>query len=741
MGFLFANGKRNKVPEVTGLQIQTAVNTVPIAIAYGSPRAPINIIYANGFRSVKQKAGGGGKGFMSSGKGDAVGYKYYATFIGAICEGQLPDPGIAALFENQNVYTATTLPPKKSITLFTGTTGQLPWSVIQTKWPEDARSYKSTAYLGFDDYELDPSGTIPQINVLLTAKFATTCPLYTYTAPDETTWLFDADPALCVPDFLTNATYGAGFPDSYIDYTTLETSSDGFDPDVGDAALSTYCQAVGFGWSVIVNNSEPANSILERWMKNLVVAPVWTGSKLKFIPYADSKYSLNPSYDSAKASVGLKYYSPNIQPLFALTDGDFLQAEGDDDPILITRIDPIDAKNTVRVNFRDRYNYFNDNVAESKDELQAERSGPRIESSGTADEFTLMAYASNSAQLQLQRNMSVRLTATFRLGPQWCLLEPMDIITLTESTLAWNQFPVRIKSISEDEKGVLTIEAEEFRAGSMQPTLYNRQDNAPPNLLTTVITAPSINDPIIFEPTHELLVARGLSNPVVMIALSGGPNGHFDPNWGGADVYLSDDNVTYAKYGTVTSPANMGVTTNTFPAYSGANPDNTNTLSVDLTQSEGSLTSVTSASAAAGASVCALVEPDGTYELIGYTTALLVSSNQYTLSGIYRGMYGTQACEHPPGTKFVRLDDLVFSTPLLTQYIGQTIYGKFPSFNIYGNGAQDLSQAEAYNYTPAGYGIGIASNPLAQALQAPGPYTVDLSSFYIASSFPKHSLA
>jgi hypothetical protein len=134
VGFLFAKGKKNNIPEVTGLQIQTAVNVVPIAMCCGSPRVPINIIYANGFRSVKQKAsGGGGKGFMSSGKGDTVGFKYYATFIGAICEGELPSPGVAALFENQNVYTATTLPPKKHITYFSGSTTQTPWSVIQTQ--------------------------------------------------------------------------------------------------------------------------------------------------------------------------------------------------------------------------------------------------------------------------------------------------------------------------------------------------------------------------------------------------------------------------------------------------------------------------------------------------------------------------------------------------------------------------------------------------------------------------------
>jgi hypothetical protein len=731
MGFLFARNKKNAVPEVTGLQIQTAVNTVAISICYGTPRVPINIIYANGFRSVKGKSGSGGKGLFGSGggKGAVTGVKYYSTFIGAICEGEVTT--IAAMFENANVYTVATLPAGKSITFFNGSSTQTPWSVISSNWPEDAFAYRHTSYCGFDDYELDSSGTIPQINFLIVAKYAGVFPLYRYTAPDTTTWLFDADPASCVWDFLTNPTYGVMFPEAYIDTLTLFTSPDGFDPDIGDAAVATYCQAVGLGWSVCLNNPEPASTILDRWFKNLVVAPVWTGTQLKFIPYADTRYSLNPGYDDENAEVARKYYTPNITPLFSITDDDFIQSEGEEDPIILTRVDPRDAKNVVRVNFRDRYNYFNDNVAQAQDELAMELYGPRLDNSGAAEEYSLMAYAANSAQLQLQRNQSVRLTAAFKLPPQWVILEPMDIIVITETNLGLTEFPVRIRSVQEDEKGLLDFICEEFRAGSMQPILYNRQNNKPPIIISTDITAPSINPPIMLEPTAELLAARGESNPTIMIALSGGPNGVFDPNWGGADVYLSLDDITYQQFGTANGPANMGVTSTTLPAYVGANPDNVDTLLVNLTESEGSLVSVSDAAAATGQSLVAVVDDDGTYELIGYTNAILVGPSQYNLTGLYRGMYGTQACEHGAGSGFVRLDSLVFETPLQPAFIGKTVYGKFPSFNIFHSGLQDLSQATAYPYTPKGFGVGISTNQLALALMAPGPYTVDLSNFIV----------
>jgi hypothetical protein len=93
---------------------------------------------------------------------------------------------------------------------------------VQTTWPEDALSYRYTAYLGFEDYELDPSGTIPQINLIISATYAATCPLYKYVAPDTSEFMFDADPALCVYDFLTNWRYGTGFPASIYRYNDLE---------------------------------------------------------------------------------------------------------------------------------------------------------------------------------------------------------------------------------------------------------------------------------------------------------------------------------------------------------------------------------------------------------------------------------------------------------------------------------------------------------------------------------------
>jgi hypothetical protein len=394
----------------------------------------------------------------------------------------------------------------------------------------------------------------------------------------------------------------------------------------------------------------------------------------------------------------------------------------------------------VRTSFRDRYNYFNDVPEEAKDELAAELFGPRVERMGPADEFTHSAFAGMSAYMQLQRNMSVRNTCTFKLPPQWCILEPMDIVTLTEATLGLDQFPVRIRDIEEDEKGVLTLLAEEFRAASMQPLVYARQQNTPPVINPNTLTAASVNDPVIFEPTPELLSLEGQAVPTVQIALSAGPNGVFNPDWGGAEIWLSIDNVTYAKFAEATGPANMGYVGNALPAYADANPDNTNSLMVSLVESDGTLVSVTDAQAIAGQSLIALVDAEGTYELIGYTVATLTGPNQYTLTGLYRGMFGTQACAHETGLQFAKVDSLLVSIPLDPTYIGKTLYARFLSFNTNGLGTQDLSQVQTYTYVPQGWGTGVASNPLALALQS-GVTPIDLDSFYTASTLDLGSIS
>src|SRR5439155_3155090 len=137
----------------------------------------------------------------------------------------------------------------------------------------------------------------------------------------------------------------------------------------------------------------------------------------------------------------------------------------------------------------------------------------------------------------------------------------------------------------------LSITAEDFFGGYSTAALYPKQSGD--GFLPNWSSPPgSINTPVIFEPPAVLLSG----NLEMWVALSGGPN------WGGAQVWISSDGSSYALAGTVTSPAKQGTLTADFPPH--FSPDTTSTLSVDLSESQGQLVSVSAADAANLVTLC-----------------------------------------------------------------------------------------------------------------------------------------
>src|SRR5258707_2555959 len=101
MSFLF--GSQPKViPEFTGLQVNTAVQVLPVPIIYGGPRLPLNLIYYNGFKSKLVASTSGGKGILTGGKGGAQQVEYFATLIIALGQGTITD--VKMIFKDQGAF-------------------------------------------------------------------------------------------------------------------------------------------------------------------------------------------------------------------------------------------------------------------------------------------------------------------------------------------------------------------------------------------------------------------------------------------------------------------------------------------------------------------------------------------------------------------------------------------------------------------------------------------------------------
>ena len=150
-------------------------------------------------------------------------------------------------------------------------TPQEVWPYLAATYPFNALAYQGTAYLWGGGYNLGDSAAIGNHNVEVYGPLA-----------GSGVNGIDADPALVIQDFLTNAQYGCGFDPSSIDAGSLFTNADSF---------QAYCRAMGYAFSPALVSQEQASSILTRWLQIFSTAAVWSGGLLKFIPYGDTAIS------------------------------------------------------------------------------------------------------------------------------------------------------------------------------------------------------------------------------------------------------------------------------------------------------------------------------------------------------------------------------------------------------------------------------------------------------------------
>src|SRR6185312_15214544 len=304
------------------------------------------------------------------------------------------------------------------------------------------------------------------------------------------------------------------------------------------------------------------------------------------------------------------------------------------------------------------------------------------DTSETVNGCTTGAVARFIAQNLVQRAFYIRNTYQFKLPWNYCYLEPTDIVTLTDASLGLNKFPVRITSVEEDGGSVLTIEAEEFPEGIGHSAVYGTQANGGTNTDQNADPGP-VNAPYLFRGPGFLV---GNNTPEIWCACNGSGS-----MWGAAEVYLSHDGTSYTYCGTIASQARYGALTTSLPIGS-ADPDTTNTPSVQLYAPAQLL----GGSQADADNFVTLAMVDT--EVIAYETATLTGTETYQLSYLRRGGYGSANVAHSSGAPFVRLDDSIFRIPVDPSLIGQTVYLKFLSLNVFGRSPRTLAGETAYTY-------------------------------------------
>jgi hypothetical protein len=416
------------------LRVQTSTQAVAVPIVYGTTRVNCNVIWYNdlGTSGISSTDGGAftGKGGLNSGVKAANTTTYSTAVALGLCEG--PIAGIGQVWASKTTGTTASY----NFTTYTGAAGQTPFGYITTYHPDQALAYAGTAYVVTGNYYLGSTTDLPTHSFEVQGIYC-----------NAVAGSPDANPALVIADFLTNPIYGCGLATAQLgDFTQF----------------SNYCVATGLLLSPVFDAQQAAQTYLTSLLQLANAALIWSAGTLKIVPYGDTPITGN----------GVTF-TPNLTPVFYLTDDDFL--EQPDGPVTLSRSAPADLSNHVQLEFLHRANQYNVAVIDVKDQASIAQVGLLPATPIQAHAICDINVAALVAQLILQREVYSRNTYQFRLGWRYCALEPMDIVAITDTALGLNAAPVRILSVEEDAQGTLTMTAEDLNPGIAAPNLYVKQ--------------------------------------------------------------------------------------------------------------------------------------------------------------------------------------------------------------------------------------------------------------------------
>lgn len=699
MGFGNKQPAAFQEPAQMGVDMNSSNYGMPVALVYGRNKVSGNCGWYGDFKVQQIQAGGKGGGGITQ-------FDYHASYMLVMCEG--PIHGFDNAWQGSSYQPLANLQPAF---LANGAIGQAPWSHFGGS---EAIGYSGFALIGFLNNDLGSQAVTPNYQVEVDA-------LQQFNYPS----IPDALASAICTDVCTNVYHGINF--SYLGDLT---------------AWQQYCQANGLFISPVYNTETTGAAILKDLADWTNTQVYFSEGLLKFVPYGDVAVTGNGAT-----------FTPNLTPAWNFTDADYVQ-EGSNPPITLHRKALPDCSNTVRIQYPDRAYYYYDEMVEARDQEDAVTNGVRAETSKRIDSITTAAVARFVAQNMLQRTLYIRNTYEWRTSWRFALLEPSDVVTLTDSTVGITNALVRITKVEESDDGELSFTAEELPVGVGHSANYNTQVNGGYTLDINTDPGP-VNTPAIFRAPGFL---NPQNQPKIGLAVSAN-----NALWGGAQVYISYDGTTYsaspvatinqqARYGllilpawaasavmavgqlildsngntqqvsSVTSDAKTGASHPTWSATVGntttdnhvtwkcvalgsaalpssvSDPDTVNLPQVTLDY--GQLSGGTQASAD---NLQTLFMVDT--ELMAYESATLISGSTYQLGYLRRGAYGTAIASHAGGTTFVRLDGSVAYIPFDPSYVGKTVYLKFLSYNVFGNTVRTLAEETAYTYV-----IGASAN-------------------------------
>jgi hypothetical protein len=299
---------------------------------------------------------------------------------------------------------------------------------------------KATAYFAVPFCFMNEDGSVPDVKFEVRGMCLTGANV-------------NAHPADVVIDLLTNTRYGLGLPSSAI---VTDVGPD------GNAASSyrTYCTALGWGVSRVIEGGEDAADLLESLLFCTNAVLVQSEGKLKIVPRGDVAVTAN----------GATYTPPATA---AVLDADEILKDPGQDPITVERVGDDQVFNRWPVRIRNRAADYKESEYETPDASipGLDRRASPVDGSW----FTDAAQAARLSSLLAKRSIYSRNTYRFRVKGRWAALEVMDYVSISEPVTGVSNVLCRIESIRRLRDGSIEIAAREAPEGSATPVDYTPQ--------------------------------------------------------------------------------------------------------------------------------------------------------------------------------------------------------------------------------------------------------------------------
>jgi hypothetical protein len=339
-------------------------------------------------------------------------------------------------------------------------------------------------------------------------------------------------------------------------------------------------------------------------------------------------------FDAVESDTKLKFVKRGGASVVTIPADDLGASEPGGDPedlVTVERQDETEAPRQVTVQF------FNGSGGYAQGSEYARRLVTRSSEQAFVDLPIVMTpdQARRAAEVLLYNAHLERMPVRWSTTVKYDKYEPTDVMTLDTGATTYTVRATRKRN----EGQRILWEGVPDHAGAHSGAGSGATSQADP-------TALAVPGPALLELLDVPILRDADDDAGFYAALAGVLSG-----WRGGVLYSSPDGVDYTQAGAVVSGTAIGAATTALGNWTGGNFwDEGNTVTVRL--GAGTLASSTRDAVLAGANTALLGG-----EIIQFRTATLVSGTTYTLSGLLRGRFGTEAGQstHAIGDRFVLL--------------------------------------------------------------------------------------